>query len=312
MTQPRIAIAGGLGLLLVATLVACNEQPRHFKRPAALTLTPKGGIVVSDFHHHRVVELSAEGELVRVFGQRGLDDGDLWQAWKVLAMPDGRILVSNQRITSPDDETDVFEVKVFRDGEQVGQHILTDGAKAPKSWMDGPAPGLDGKWLVADTGLDKLVVMSSRWKELKRISAPEGGPKWDGLSVIVRVGNDLWVAEQYAHRIRRLSLDLKELARFGSSGSGPGQLKFPTGVSACDGKWAAVADLGNYRVQRFDPSGAYLDEFAPKGISKLAPVMLLGIAVTADCQRIVLVDSKGSRILVTTPKGEVLKDIRNW
>ena len=91
----------------------------------------------------------------------------------------------------------------------------------------------------------------------------------------------------------------------------PGALSFPSAIAVCAGAWFAVADLGNHRVQRFDLDGRFLDAFAPDRAGADQPVQLLSLDVSPDCERLYLADSKGDRVLVTRPDGEVLRDIRS-
>jgi tripartite motif-containing protein 71 len=47
---------------------------------------------------------------------------------------------------------------------------------------------------------------------------------------------------------------------FGSTGSGPGQLLHPRGISLDPSGFIYVADTGNHRVQKFDPEGRFVGE----------------------------------------------------
>ncbi len=308
-----LIIPAATTLLAIACIFAsCEQQPRSFKRPASLSLGADGSIFVSDFHNHRIVHLGPDGSLVRAFGELGLETDQLWQAWDVLAVRDGRVLVLNQRITAPEDETNIYEIKEFKDGKEIALHRISDGVSDPSGLPDGLAEGRDGEWLVPDTGNHTLRRFSRGWQPLEQIHGPTGGPEFAGLSMLLRSGDELWTLEQHAHQVRRLTLRLREEARFGERGRAPGKLMFPSGLGVCRGKWIAVADFGNHRVQRFHRDGAYLDGFSPARASEHTPTMLLAIAVTPDCQRLVMVDSKGNRVLVTTTQGRVLRDIRSW
>ncbi len=109
-----------------------------------------------------------------------------------------------------------------------------------------------------------------------------------------------------------MGLDGDEQERFGAEGTSPGQLRFPQAVASCPGRWVAVADLGNHQVVRFDWSGRHLGSFAPEPAGPKKPPQIVHIEVSADCGRMYVVDSKGSRVLVTTPEGEVLQTLASW
>ena len=56
---------------------------------------------------------------------------------------------------------------------------------------------------------------------------------------------------------------------WGSQGSQPGQFSFPLGIGTDATGFVVVADRENRRVQRFLPTGAFLDEFgSPGGIRR--------------------------------------------
>ena len=249
---------------------------------------------------------------MRTFGQRGLGHGELWQAWDISALRDGRLLVMNQRITDVGDETQIFDIKEFKNGEEIASHEIANAAIDPKAFPHGFAEGRNGQWFVPDTGRQGLWRFSSTWRPLGILRKPQGGGEFKGISAIVRSREELWIVEKYAHQIRRLTLDVKEELRFGVGGQAPGQLKFPSSLGVCAGKWVAVADYGNHRIQRFDYDGTFVDGFSPSRASPHAPTMLMSVVVTEDCQRLFLVDSKGNRVLVTTPRGEILREIKSW
>jgi hypothetical protein len=170
-----------------------------------------------------------------------------------------------------------------------------------------------GGWYVADSELDAIIRYDQAWRPVRVWSAPEPGPlgkeqPFRGLASLRRVGDGFWTAEQDLHQVRRLDAQFRQILAFGEEGEAPGQLRFPQDVAVCPDRWVAVADLGNYRVQRFDLEGRFLDGFEPAPAGPTQPVQLLELLLSQDCTRLYLVDSKGDRVLVTTPHGEVLAE----
>ena len=80
---------------------------------------------------------------------------------------------------------------------------------------------------------------------------------WD---VAVHQGEVL-VADSGNHRVAVFSQDGKLIRTIGSQGTGPGQLKYPTGVAISPDGELYVSDSNNGRVQVLTPQGAYIREF---------------------------------------------------
>jgi len=72
----------------------------------------------------------------------------------------------------------------------------------------------------------------------------------------------LFISDGYANaRILEYSADGKKLAEWGTPGSGPGQFVLPHSIQIDPAGLVYVADRENGRVQRFDQTGKYVDEW---------------------------------------------------
>ena len=72
----------------------------------------------------------------------------------------------------------------------------------------------------------------------------------------------LFISDGYANaRILEYSADGKKLAEWGAPGSGPGQFVLPHSIQIDPAGLVYVADRENGRVQRFDQTGRYVDEW---------------------------------------------------
>ena len=285
----------------VAALPAagCDGAPKTLRRPNAACLSADGALWVSDFHHQRLIRVAADGA-VETVGEQGLGEGELWQVWRMVCAPDG-VYVINERIKSTDDPEITWEVKRFGPGRVTTWPLSAD---PPIGWAGSMTPKPGGGWLVADEEANALLVTDSDLRVTGRWTQPAGGLPLDKPSFVMAAGGEIWLIEQYGHRIRVLDGDGRQLRAFGTEGVLPGQLRFPRALAVCPGRWVAVADFGNYRVQRFDVEGNFMDGFEPEGSGPDAPAQLMDIVVTEDCAALHLVDSKGNRVLTTTPTGE--------
>jgi DNA-binding beta-propeller fold protein YncE len=110
------------------------------------------------------------------------------------------------------------------------------------------------------------------------------------------------VSEGAAHRISVFSRgDCAHLRRFGSQGSGDGQLSHPRGLCFMSGhRHVAVADLNNSRVSVFSVEGEFVRHV---GVGKLCDPQ--GVVCSAF-DEIVVADTNSGRVVVFSASGEVL------
>ena len=76
---------------------------------------------------------------------------------------------------------------------------------------------------------------------------------------------NVWVADMANDRVQKFNSKGEYLLKFGSEGSGNGQLQNPRDI-ALDSKgnvW--VADTENHRIEKFNANGEYLSQFGSHG-----------------------------------------------
>lgn len=288
-------------------LAACSTDPSvGLSRPNAVAVGADGTVYVSDFGHDRILQVSPDGDVVRAFGRPGLGAGELWRVYALTVDAQGALLVANRR---PDDAAssagDTWEVKRFMDGKEVSVKPFMGHFTSSSHAINSMAPTDDGGLLVANPAGGELFLLDA---EGRFVGAFGGALREDDAPhAVARDGDRYWVVDQRSHRI--YSVDGQGQHALVLSVGEAGPLSFPSAIGICPGKWIAVADLGNHRVQRFDLEGQWLGGFEPERAGPDQPVQLLGLAVTADCERLYLADSKGDRVLVTTPEGVLLHTV---
>ena len=136
-----------------------------------------------------------------------------------------------------------------------------------------------------------------------------GQPDTVGGAVVDPKTGDVWLTDMTADKVVRLSGDLVEKDRWGTTGREPGMLTEPAGI-ALDGKGnLVVVDFGNSRIETFKPDGTFLRAIAmPPGVS--APT-----DVAVDKDGTLLVSAAGSwsgdgRVLRLRPDGSVVRPYR--
>jgi DNA-binding beta-propeller fold protein YncE len=124
-----------------------------------------------------------------------------------------------------------------------------------------------------------------------------------GPSGVCADGAVIVVSEEYAHRVSVFNRgDGALLRRFGSRGSGDGQLNNPLGLCFMSGhRHVAVADHWNNRVCVFSIDGAFVRHV---GVGELRYPS--GVACSAF-DELVVADYRNKRVVVFSASGEVLK-----
>jgi len=125
-------------------------------------------------------------------------------------------------------------------------------------------------WTVdaASSKIFKFTPMGEKMMEIAVGGQPAGKSGFAGTTDIAFAPNGhLYISDGYGNaRILEYTADGKRLREWGSAGSGPGQFRQPHGIAVDEEGTLYVADRQNGRLQRFDPAGRYLGEWANLGM----------------------------------------------
>jgi len=128
------------------------------------------------------------------------------------------------------------------------------------------------------------------------------GPRDEPFSMpsdaaVGRRGN-LYVLDGVHHRVVVYDAAGQFMFKFGSRGSGTGQLLFPLGITtAPDGK-VYVADSGNHRFQVFAPNGKPLDAVSLPSTASGAPPDPTDVSVDATRSKLYVTDNDNHKLHV--------------
>ncbi|CAN5516592.1 hypothetical protein BH23CHL2_BH23CHL2_05550 [soil metagenome] len=234
----------------------------EFDTPTGIAVDNDGFVYVTDFGNHRVQKFDPDGGFVTAWGGTGEDEGSF----------NGPYGISVGQSSNEVYVTDLgnHRVQVFSTN---GEYLRGWGRLGTRpAQFDSPhgitvAP--DGSVYIADTGNSRVLVHSSTGTVLSAIDSPgsNGGQLLLPVDVEVFDNGDLLVSELGNDRVQAFSLAdgslhyYEHLGYLGLEGSEPGEFVDPKGVAIDSAGDVYIADSGNDRIQKFDDSGAYLDEW---------------------------------------------------
>jgi len=252
---PRAAAAGAGGEVFVVDTAnrvvvfdADGRPGRNWHLPASelgasegICVLHDGRIAITDTHYSRVLIYEPDGVLAGQFGRYGTGPGEFIYPVAVIQDPEGYLYVaeygSNDRV----------------------QKFTTDGKLVLSFGSFGTGPeqfqrpsGLawrDGRLYVADAINNRVQMFSGEGRFLGTLAGPEGPPPLH-FPYDIALGPDgaLYVVEYGACRLSKLSPEGQVLGRYGSPGTGEGQLYTPWGLAVDSNLRVHIADTGNRRI----------------------------------------------------------------
>ena len=181
-------------------------------------------------------------------------------------------------------------------------------SRAPLSLPVGVAVDADGRLFVSDAVLHSLICFSAEGQPVALFGTANLGRP--GGIAIDRTRNRLYAADAKEGRVA--VFDTKSLKLVGYYG-GPsprgrrdnGTFNGPTNVAVDQKGMIYVADTLNYRVQVFDPGGAFVRAFGTQGDSPGEFIRPKGVAVDSE-GHIYVADAEFNNFQIFTPEGKPL------
>ncbi|MBI2248192.1 MAG: NHL repeat-containing protein [Candidatus Omnitrophica bacterium] len=256
-----LLLLGGCGATPQTSRWVATWEGHGLEGPIGVAVDADGSIYVSDSGHHRIVQLSPAGELLRTFGGEGSALGQLDRPMHIATDSTGRLYVAEYL----NDRIQLF------DGEGHAQGTRGDGIFDAPS---GVAVDREGAVYIADFYHDRVVKLSlegdvvSTWGQKGRFWA---GRLHYPTDVAIGAAGEVIVADAYNHRIQVFSTDGEFIRMWGGllglgvKGNSQGQFHVATGVGVDTQGRVYVADFYNHRVQVFSSKGRWLGSFGAHG-----------------------------------------------
>jgi sugar lactone lactonase YvrE len=219
-----------------------TSETAKLSHPAGIAIDRAGNLWVVDKANNRVVEFRQSGEFVRAVGGLGSSGGKL-------SSPSGIALDSYGDL----DVTDTANNRIVR-FDEAGQFVSAVGANVNKTKVE--AGGT-----VAEK--NRCTASSGNVCQAGTAGAAEGLMA-EPIGITTSGGGNFFVVEKENNRVEKFNTNGELLAKFGSAGSEPGQLKEPTAIAtAPNGLW--VDDTGNHRIEEWTSSYVYARQAGKEG-----------------------------------------------
>src|SRR5271155_1023672 len=239
--------------------------------PNAVAVDREGNIWVADSAEDRVAEFNSQHAYLRQVGEEGPGEGQFNGIGGIATDESGDLYVTD----SGNNRVQEFSPS--------GEHLRTFGSSFYPFGQE--YPGTAGFSIY-------------RFGQLASPGA-----------ITVDPNGDVWVLNTYGSReggrIVEFSPSGRPLSRFGSSGTGEGQLGWAFGLSYSGGN-LYVAELNNGRVQEFSTSGKYEGQFDEQGSGNSGSDLPYGIATDPNTGNQYVTELGGDRVREFSPDGGYL------
>ena len=181
-----------------------GAEPGQFQNPRDLAIAPDGSIYVADTNNHRIQHLSADGEVLQVWGsfadasKGAAPDGTFYEPWSVAVGPDGSVYVAdtwNHRIQ-----------KFSADGQFLTAWGFFGQGETPFA-LWGPrdiAIDANGMVYVTDTGNKRVVVYDPEGGYIAQFGTVgfEQGQFDEPVGISVDAEGRVYVADTWNQRVQ--------------------------------------------------------------------------------------------------------------
>ena len=263
-----------------------NDGSEDHVRGNGITVDASGNVYVVDVYNNRIQKFTSDGQYLAQWGQYGPNDEEFLSPCGIAYSKSGYLVVAeagNNRIKK---FTADFQFVTKWGSTGIGNGFFND--------PNAIAVDAAGNVYVTDSQLLRVQKFSPDGQFILKWSYnpnPTQTISWVPNGIAIDSSDNVYVADAW-DRIQKFDSNGSFILEWGSQGSGDGQFDFDFGsgvgmaFDASDNLY--VADLNNNRIQKFDLSGKYLDQWGNYG---------------SDNDQLVLQGSNGAQLAIDESAG---------
>jgi sugar lactone lactonase YvrE len=221
-----------------------TSETAKLSHPAGVVRDGSGNVWVVDKGDNRIVEYKESGEFIRAAGSLGSGAGQLNSPSAIAIDTWGNL-----------DVADTANNRVVRFTSE-GKFQAAIGVNVNKTKVEAGGTTAERNYCTAASG--NVCQAGSTGSAEGLMAEPVG------IASSAGGGGSVYVVERAANRVEKYGLQGELLAKFGSAGSGSGQLSEPSAI-AIGPKHLWVADTGNNRIEKWSFSWTYEGQFGSVG-----------------------------------------------
>ena len=260
----------------------------RFYIPRAMAFEPTTGCLFVIDKDARVQRFSADGQFELGWRMPKFDKG---KPTGVSVAPDGRIFVA---------DTHEKRILIFdRDGSILGEFGSYGTGPGEFIYPCDVAFGRGGEVFVSEYGgNDRVQVFDANNQYLREFGRPGRGPGEFARpqSLVISLdGTEVFVADSCNHRIQVFDTDGHLRRILGRAGRGAGEFAYPYGVHILPDGSLIVAEFGNCRIQRINPTDGVGGGCWGGGVARVGRLNAPW-AVDSCLDRLAVLDSANARV----------------